>query len=405
MWPRSDVNIVECDKNSLYKFNMKCSGNVHVNFSSYGDLFFEAADKITEHILERCYTVQLDCYFFPVAYLYRHSIELKLKAIAFKNNSGAGAEFIRDTFHNLSKILKYISSNVTSQINADRYSYEWLESLFDDMDQIDKDSDAFRYPFKIRMVRDEFESGKNYVIQKFFEGQKHIDLVTFVNKMKLTFKILCSYYNDEKKVFSECREYNTIFLEEGGEFYYQSVIGYDYGNEFYGPMVKGYIEAAEYLFDEIMKTPELKDRFFLPMCYLFRNGLELELKQIWFEQCGALFKTRCEKLYNSKHSFEKMWKLIQEDLSIHTEYENDKSVIGYAEQYIKQFHSLDCSSSVFRYPVDKNVKYHFKRDKYLDVENVGECFIEVSEFLQSIDAMMDDHNQYLADMEAEYAGE
>ena len=51
MWPRSDVNIVACDKNSLYKFNMKCSGNVHVNFSSYGDLFFEAADKITEHIL------------------------------------------------------------------------------------------------------------------------------------------------------------------------------------------------------------------------------------------------------------------------------------------------------------------------------------------------------------------
>lgn len=90
MWPRSDVNIVACDKNSLYKFNMKCSGNVHVNFSSYGDFFFAAADKIPEHILERCYTVQLDCYFFPVAYLYRHSIELKLKAIAFKNNSGAG---------------------------------------------------------------------------------------------------------------------------------------------------------------------------------------------------------------------------------------------------------------------------------------------------------------------------
>ena len=394
MWPRSDVNICKCNKNSLYKVNMKCSGIVHSDFSNYGDCFFCAAQEVVEYILERGFVGELDCYFFPVAYLYRHSLELKLKAIAFKNNSEAGGEFIRDTFHNLSAILKYITPFITAQVKADQYAYDWLGLLFDDMNQIDKDSDAFRYPFKIRMFKDEVFGYKYYDIQKLFDGQKYIDLIAFANKMELSFQILCSYYNEDQKEFKECRGYNTVFLEEGGEYRYQSVIGYNYGKDFYGPMVKGYIESAEYFADKIVKKPEFKDKYFLPMCYLFRNGLELELKQIWFEECGYGFRTRCEKLHGCKHSFKKLWNLIQNDLATHTEHENDKSVIGYAEEYIKQFHSLDCSSSVFRYPVDKNVKYHFKRDKYLDSRNMGECFTELSEFLQAVDAMMNDHNQY-----------
>lgn len=84
MRPRQDANIMDYGKESLYKFNLKCSGNVSENFSKFGDVFFKAAHVITEYILERQRIGELDCYFFPVAYLYRHSLELKLKAIAFK---------------------------------------------------------------------------------------------------------------------------------------------------------------------------------------------------------------------------------------------------------------------------------------------------------------------------------
>ena len=91
MWPRQDANIMDYGKESLYKFNLKCSGNVSENFSKFGDVFFKAAHVITEYILERQRIGELDCYFFPVAYLYRHSLELKLKAIAdwFTKNQSA----------------------------------------------------------------------------------------------------------------------------------------------------------------------------------------------------------------------------------------------------------------------------------------------------------------------------
>jgi len=95
--------------------------------------------------------------------------------------------------------------------------------------------------------------------------------------------------------------------------------------------------------------------------------------------------------------------MINEDLIRHSQGEGDKSVITYAERYILQINALDSSSSVFRYPVNKYGRYHFVKNKYVDARNVGEFFKEISEFLQCVDMMMDDHNQCLADMAAEYA--
>lgn len=403
MWPRQDANIRDCDKNSKYRIDLKCSGDVSDNFSNFGDCFFNAAHVITEYILDRGRIGELDCYFFALAYLYRHSLELKLKAIAFKHITDSGEAFIKDTFHNLVKILEYIEPFIQKDIESDINAYEWLKALLEDMNPIDKDSDAFRYPFKIEVIKDEVWGDKSYNIKKFFEGQKHINLVTFANKMEIAFDMLCSYYANKKRVFVEYKDYNTIFLEEGGEYYYQSVIGYDYRRDFYGPMIKGYSESGEYLADLIIDNPNLKTMYFFPMCYLFRNALELELKQIWFEECAFEFQERCKKLSKSKHSFEKMWNMINNDLIKHSQGEGDQSVISHAEQYILQINALDSSSSVFRYPVDKYMKYHFKNSKFFDAKNVGEFFKEISEFLQCVDMMMNEHNQYLADLEAEYA--
>lgn len=403
MWPRENANIRECDKNSKYKLDLKCSGNVSDNFSDFGDCFFKAAHIITEHILDRGRIGELDCYFFALAYLYRHSLELKLKAIVFKYISDSGETFIKDTFHNLVKILEYIEPYISEEVKFDNHAYDWLKDLFEDMNPIDKDSDAFRYPFKIEIKKDEVLKKKEYDIKKFFDGQKHINLIAFANKMEIAFDMLCSYYSKEKRIFEEYKDYNTIFLEEGGEYYYQSVIGYDYRHDFYGPMIKGYSETGEYLTDLIINNPNLKSVYFFPMCYLFRNALELELKQIWFEECSFGFQERCEKLAKCKHSFEKMWNMVNNDIINHSQGEGDKSVISHAQQYILQINSLDSSSSVFRYPVDKHIRYHFKNSKFLDAKNVGEFFKEISEFLQCVDMMMNEHNQWLADMEAENA--
>ena len=51
-----------------------------------------------------------------------------------------------------------------------------MQAVFEDMNPIDKDSDAFRYPFKIEIRNDEVWGDKQYVIKQFF--QKKVENIT-----------------------------------------------------------------------------------------------------------------------------------------------------------------------------------------------------------------------------------
>lgn len=401
MWPREDAEFKKHNKQSKYCIELYGTGKYSTSFFEYSKKFHEAAHIVAEYILNSGEIGVLDNYFFPVAYMYRHSLELILKAIAFKYVEDK-VEFIKDTFHNLVEILIQIEQYIQNEINCDRGAYEWMKDFFEDMKYIDKESDAFRYPFKICVVRDEIWETKEYEIKQFFEGQKHINLWKFANKMEIIYEILCSYYNEERKSFEEYKQYSPIFLEEGGEYYLQSVIGYNYHKDMYWPMVKGYSETGKYLASYYEQEPLKKDTLFLPMCYLYRNALELELKQIWFEECNAPRQERLKKLNKCKHSFQKMWNMINADLLHHSQGQGDISVIAHAEKYICQLHEFDLTSSVFRYPTDKYMQYHFKNKCYLDAKNVADFMEEISQFLQAVDFMMNDHNQVLADMAAEY---
>ena len=107
MWPRESASIRAYDKNSKYCMNIKLDEDVASVFLNFADCFFNAAEKIIDNILGTEYIGRLDCDFFSFAYLYRHSLELELKAVAFKNisNKVKQKKFINDTRHNLSIIL------------------------------------------------------------------------------------------------------------------------------------------------------------------------------------------------------------------------------------------------------------------------------------------------------------
>ena len=385
MWPRESASIRAYDKNSKYCMNIKLDEDVASVFLNFADCFFNAAEKIIDNILGTEYIGRLDCDFFSFAYLYRHSLELELKAVAFKNisNKVKQKKFINDTRHNLSIILDSISCYVEKD-----NIYYWLKSFLDDMSPLDKESDAFRYPFKIIKNTDGF-----YEIKKFFNDQRDIDLNVFKKKMVQAFNIIKSYYNgiDYTDKFVE---YNAEILEDGGEEDYKSVIGYkNYFNDFYGMMVQGYLECGEYLADLIIDNPSLKKIYFFPMCYLFRNTLELELKQILFEKCSYSFQEKCRKINCAKHSFLKLWNAVHPDIVYYSKDEEDKKTVNYVDRYIEQLHGFDSSSSVFRYPTNKDMNYHFKNNKYIDAKNIAIFFKEVSNFFRGVMTAIDYYNE------------
>lgn len=89
---------------------MKSSSDIKEEFAKYAFMLKNSARTITEYIFEKEDISKLDAYFFSLAYLYRHSLELILKAIAFKYilDIENRKDFIKETFHNLSLLLKTV---------------------------------------------------------------------------------------------------------------------------------------------------------------------------------------------------------------------------------------------------------------------------------------------------------
>jgi hypothetical protein len=170
------------------------------------------------------------------------------------------------------------------------------------MNDIDKESDSFRYPFGITMEKDLFDSQKHFGIKLFFERQTHINLLAFANKMEIAFEILESYLLETDIKDELFKEFKPVFLEEGGDYYYQSVIGYSYSRDKFYPFVKAYTESAEYLYDCMSKDKKLSELLFIPMCYLYRNAIELAMKEILFEECSYTFQEAVGLMNDRKHS-------------------------------------------------------------------------------------------------------
>lgn len=351
---------------------MKGNSDIKEEFTKYAVMFKESAHLITEHIFAKADVSKLDTYFFSLAYLYRHSLELLLKAIGFKYilDIENRKDFIKETFHNLSSLLEAVHPHIEDNVLRNYEAFQWLEAFFEKMNDIDKESDSFRYPFGITIKREPFGNQKHFGIKSFFEKQTHINLFAFANKMEIAFEILESYLLEIDLKNELFKEYKPVFLEEGGDYYYQSVIGYSYNKEKFYPYVKAYTESADFLYECMIKDRKLNELLFIPMCYLYRNAIELAMKEILFEECSYSFQKAVGLMNKRKHSILGLWNSIKEDIIKHAQAPKEDTTLANVEKYIKQLHKIDGQADKFRYPTDKYMNLHFKTSKKLDIENV-----------------------------------
>lgn len=412
IYPEKDVILDKFDRHSKYLVLINAPKDIPREFYSYSKKFNFAAHLITEYLLEteRPDIGQLDTYFFSLAFLYRHSIELGLKAIGFKyiQEREARKSFVTRTFHDLREILREVEKVATYLIpNEERV---WLQEYFTDISLIDKESDSFRYPFHIYWKDDIWGISGNFEIKRVFEKQTHIDLVKFANKFEAAYEIIEKWYAQNENGAEEWKELFPKFIEEGGEYYGQSVVGYGYRRDDFYPYTRAYQETANYL-KWYMKNEtdrgnhSINELLFMPMCYLYRNCVELNLKAIWFEETGESFQKRCEVLLDRKHSIEGLWKKIEPYILEYAENEDDKEYPGIVGEYCIQIHRIDTDASKFRYPVTKNLDFYFKNNKRFDFIYVGDFFEAVNNALDGLDYCLNDKNQIKAEMEAEYRSE
>jgi hypothetical protein len=372
---------------------IKNSDNLETEFYLYSKNFHCAANQITDYLLTIAYNNndigKLDTWFFAIIYLYRQSLELILKAIVFVNitDRQIRTEILRGAKHDLMKcfhaIKKYLPVSSTTQMLI---NIQWLEEFLENISSVDRQSDMFRYPFNHRM-------------EIFFTEQTHIDIFLVQQNLNTAYNILCDLYIKEFSGISY--ELNTPkLIINGGAYFRQSVVGYKFfQNDFY-PFIKGYQESANLLKD-IMLTELHRATFFLPMCYLYRNTIELGLKRILLEDCRIPPREALSIIYDKKHSVLGLWEKIKCEIEKHANAPEGDTTVVDAERYIRQLHNIDSDSTKFRYPTNMSLQFHFQREKKFSVENISDCFNDLIEFLDAVDGMLSQIREWEAEMEAE----
>ncbi|MZQ74563.1 MAG: hypothetical protein GT589_00195 [Peptoclostridium sp.] len=406
-WPTANADFFKVIGDNTV--SLKNNDNLEEEFYEYGLKFKKSAHVLTEYLLGKTDISKLDIYFFAVAYLYRHSLELVLKAIGFKYivSLECRKTFLKDTFHNLSEILLYITPSIQELIEKDLEGYKWLKSYFNDINTIDKESDSFRYPFSIHVnkVKDGLKTRKTFSIKPVFDKQTHIDLVAFANKIEVAFDLLEEIYKEKYVESTSYQNYSPFFIDEGGDYYGQSIVGYTYNAERFCQHVKAYTESPQYLYNMMCENTQLKDILFIPMCYLYRNAVELSLKEILFEECSYGLQEVLGHISKKKHKVKGLWNLIKTEIEEHANEPEDDVTLIDVENYITQLNNIDGTSDKFRYPADKHLKLHFIDGKKVDVDNVNDFFEQLLSFLSAVDLMMAEHNEWKAEIEAEYRAE
>lgn len=388
--PNADLYLIQND----LKVDICCSDPLDVAFYNYSKKYIISASLLADKTIEGKDIRVKDSYFFPIAFLYRHSIELILKAICFKHidNKEDGVKFLKGTFHNLGELFERVKNFELSIESYDSNAVEWLTNYFESINKSDKESDSYRYPFSISY------NGK-YSIKPIFNEQTHINLVTFDNKMKVAYELLSSIYSSTPGDCTKYRDFDPIFLEKGGLYYGRCIVGYKYSScEFY-THTNAYKESVELLYDQIENDEVNAENLFLPMCYLYRNALELSLKETLVEECSYTFQESIRHIHNKKHKVMGLWNLIKKEISEHANVTDDDTIEKDAEVYIRQINDFDGASDKFRYPVNKWLSYHFKKSKYFDVKHVKLFFSEILSYLSGVNHMMYEDNLIKAELE------
>lgn len=392
-WIQPNMDLFHIDENHGFVIDVMNSGNLEIDFYKYAQNFYNAAETVihylTGEVAANCDIAKLDLWYFATVYLYRQSLELLLKASIFqtitdkcdrKNLVGKIRHDLKQSFE---KLIEIKGLELDKNENA-----KWVMDFLSDISCIDRASDMFRYPF-----------GNNF--KALFNRQTHISLQSTHDNMNKAYTVIKAIYATGVFPIENYEADVPQLIIEGGDYYQQSVVGYKYSQNSFYPYFSSYTEVGDFLNGKTIEQNQ--SGLFMPMCYLYRNAVELGLKRLIFEDshmdaCQAAIISR-----KKKHSILGLWNSIVDEIGKYANVPDGDTTLDNAERYIRAFHNFDLGSDLFRYPCSKNMDSYFLNLKKFDIENVASCFEELCNFLDGVDSMLSAVKEYEAEQSAEMA--
>jgi len=127
----------------------------YMGFSQLAWYYLRTANALIEITFSD--SSKLDVYVYAAVFLYRHSVELRLKDLIWMSNFILGKGKVFPKKHNLIELWQCLKNNATSLLNSDfplsRDNVRYVEKTLKELTKYDPESDGFRYPFDKKMER------------------------------------------------------------------------------------------------------------------------------------------------------------------------------------------------------------------------------------------------------------
>ena len=147
----------------------------------------------------------------------------------------------------------------------------------------------------------------------------------------------------------------------------------------------GYRQAADTLVGYVKETHRHRDTLVFPIVFLYRQYLELRLKQL-IRDGHQLFDQ--PPSFPRSHEVDKLWTECRRVLC-ELEPQVPSDDLEAVDEAISQFSVVDPTSQVFRYPTDKKGKRSLPPDlTYINLRNLAEVMEKVSGLLEAAAMMM-----------------
>lgn len=384
IWPSEDMDFWRIN-NEDESVNIKWSHNYFEDYKELAYQFYECGYKTFLDVIESGHdNLKSDMCFLTGIFLIRHSIELGLKSLLCRvifQNSNIQKTFM-ECCHNLSMLLKrYTDLGSENFLNKDEI--EWLIKYLDSLEEVDKKSDMFRFPFEdnfLSKYRNKFLNNvyvANNLVQAFVLIKKCIEKGNMSKEEKFDYNLKSEFF---------------VFASHGiGNCYLWQGIP----DEGFHVKVTGYIEVIDFIYKNQQISRKIK---VYPLIFMLRNTLELCLKRLFYSRVeyGVSSKVFSSKR-KSHYIIRDLWKNVKPVIIRYAKnLGEDLTIINIVEKMLKEINSLDKNGDNFRYPTSYSLEYRIDNKK-IDLKNVYMYFKSIINFLDSCDSMLD----MIADYETE----
>lgn len=145
--------------------------------------------------------------------------------------------------------------------------------------------------------------------------------------------------------------------------------------------IQGYKRAADELVNSINQTGDNQDVFVFPIVFLYRQHLELLLKNIIHIGRQCLDRGNNHPM---KHELDELWAEVKG--IIRNVWEEDAKEFKLIEHIINEIITIDPRSMAFRYPKNTNGKKHLSEIFHINTRHLSEMINKMSSFLQGVES-------------------